>query len=93
MPRLLRSARWNADSVRDEVRAYAVDHLGGDGGVPTGDEAYGQDPQLRAGLGARETGYVLAVVWSIRIRINRRISLLEGVPMLTFADFSGLGSL
>lgn len=31
--RLLRSARWDADSVHDEVRAYAVDHLGGDGGV------------------------------------------------------------
>ncbi|MFF5635971.1 transposase [Streptomyces sp. NPDC012825] len=38
MPRLLRSARWNADSVRDEVGAYAVDHLGGDGGVPIVDE-------------------------------------------------------
>jgi SRSO17 transposase len=27
----------------------------------TGDEAYGQDPQLRAALEARGTGYVLAV--------------------------------
>lgn len=26
---LLRSARWEADEVRDEVRSYMVDHLGG----------------------------------------------------------------
>ncbi|MFF5635972.1 hypothetical protein [Streptomyces sp. NPDC012825] len=58
----------------------------------TGHEAYGQDPQLRAGPETRETGYVLAVASSIRVRINRRVSLLEGVPMLTFADFNGLGS-
>ena len=28
MQRLLRSARWDADAVRDEVRAYVVEHLG-----------------------------------------------------------------
>ncbi|MCP9956812.1 IS701 family transposase [Streptomyces sudanensis] len=36
----------------------------------TDDEAYGQDPQLRAALEARGTGYVLAVAGSIRVRIN-----------------------
>jgi SRSO17 transposase len=36
----------------------------------TGDEAYGQDPQLRGALEARETGYVLAVACSTRVRIN-----------------------
>ncbi|GAA2420628.1 hypothetical protein GCM10010421_02410 [Streptomyces glaucus] len=36
----------------------------------TGDEAYGQDPQLRAALEARGTGYVLAVACSVRVRIN-----------------------
>lgn len=30
MQRLLRSARWDADGVRDEVRSYVLDHLGGD---------------------------------------------------------------
>ncbi|MET8403785.1 transposase [Streptomyces sp900116325] len=30
--------RWHADSVRDEVRAYAVDHLGSDGGALIVDE-------------------------------------------------------
>ncbi|SDP56644.1 hypothetical protein SAMN04487981_1274 [Streptomyces sp. cf386] len=36
----------------------------------TGDEAYGQDPRLRALLEARGTGYVLAVACSTRVRIN-----------------------
>ncbi|WP_254407481.1 transposase [Streptomyces sp. GMY02] len=32
MQRLLRSARWDADAVRDDVRARAMDHLGAEGG-------------------------------------------------------------
>ncbi len=36
----------------------------------TGDEAYGQDPGLRAALEARGTGYVMAVACSMRVRIN-----------------------
>ncbi|WTN78439.1 IS701 family transposase [Streptomyces sp. NBC_00624] len=36
----------------------------------TGDEAYGQDPQLRAALEALGTGYVLAVACSTRVWIN-----------------------
>ncbi len=31
MQRLLRSARWDADEVRDEVRSYVLDHLGAEG--------------------------------------------------------------
>lgn len=37
MQRLLRTARWDADEVRDDVRAYAVQHLG-PGGVLIVDE-------------------------------------------------------
>ncbi|MFJ2723129.1 IS701 family transposase [Streptomyces sp. NPDC087437] len=171
MQRLLRYARWDADAVRDDLRAYAAEHLGADGsvlvvdetgflkkgrssagvqrqytgtagrienaqvgvflalatsrgralidrrlylpehswsndperrtaaGIPetvqfatkprlasemiaaaleagitaswvTGDEAYGQDPRLRAALKARGIGYVLAVACSTRVRIN-----------------------
>lgn len=187
MQRLLRYARWDADAVRDDIRTYAVEHLGGDGGVlivdetgflkkgrssagvqrqytgtagriensqvgvflayatsrgralidrrlylpehswstdserrraagiprtvpfatkprlawemitaaldagveapwVTGDEAYGQDPQLRAGLEARGTGYVMAVACSTRVRINhgrtsvRADTLAERLP-------------
>lgn len=36
----------------------------------TGDEAYGQDPQLRTALEARGIGYVLAVACSTRVRLN-----------------------
>ncbi|MFD6280613.1 IS701 family transposase [Streptomyces sp. NPDC060209] len=36
----------------------------------TGDEAYGQDPQLRAALEARGVGHVLAVACSTRAKIN-----------------------
>jgi hypothetical protein len=38
MQRLLRYARWDADAVRDDVRTYAVEHLGADGGVLIVDE-------------------------------------------------------
>lgn len=37
----------------------------------TGDEVYGQDPGLRAGLEAREVGYVLAISCATRVRINQ----------------------
>ncbi|MFF4686295.1 IS701 family transposase [Streptomyces sp. NPDC001307] len=171
MQRLLRSARWDSDALRDDVRAYVMEHLGADDGVlivdetgflkkgrssagvqrqytgtagriensqvgvflayasrrgralidrrlylpehtwcddqerraragvpdelefatkprlaermiaaaldagvaaswVTGDEAYGQDPYLRAGLEARRIGYVLAVACTTRVRIN-----------------------
>ena len=37
----------------------------------TGDEAYGQDPQLRACLERIGIGYVMAVACSTRVRINQ----------------------
>jgi SRSO17 transposase len=178
MQRLLRYARWDADAVRDDLRAYAVEHLGTDDGVlivdetgflkkghasagvqrqytgtagrienaqvgvflayatsrgralidrrlylpehswcgdperrhaagipesvqfqtkprlawemiaaaldagvkapwVTGDEAYGQDPRLRAALEARGTGYVMAVACSTRVRINHGRTLVR----------------
>nr|WP_094745379.1 IS701 family transposase [Kitasatospora aureofaciens] len=38
MQRLLRSARWDADTVRDDIRAYVFEHLGADDGVLIVDE-------------------------------------------------------
>lgn len=38
MQRLLRYARWDADAVRDGLRAYAAEHLGADGAVLVVDE-------------------------------------------------------
>ena len=36
--RLLRTARWDADAVRDDLRAYVVEHLGDAGAVLVIDE-------------------------------------------------------
>lgn len=52
MRRLLRSARWDADAVRDDIRAYAVDHLGTDGGVLIVDET-GSVKKGRASAGVQ----------------------------------------
>ena len=38
MQRLLAGARWDADAVRDDLRAYVVEHLGDPGGVLLVDE-------------------------------------------------------
>ncbi|MFE9364652.1 transposase, partial [Streptomyces sp. NPDC006978] len=38
LQRLLRCARWDADAVRDDIRAYAVEHLGTQGAVLIVDE-------------------------------------------------------
>jgi SRSO17 transposase len=38
MQRLIASAAWNADAVRDDLRAYVVEHLGASGGVLIVDE-------------------------------------------------------
>jgi len=38
MQRLLNSAHWDADGVRDDLRGYAVEHLGEASGVLIVDE-------------------------------------------------------
>jgi SRSO17 transposase len=38
MQRLLRTARWDADAVRDDLRSYVIDHLGHPDGVLIADE-------------------------------------------------------
>lgn len=38
MQRLLNRAGWDADAVRDDLRDYAAEHLGGDDGVLIVDE-------------------------------------------------------
>lgn len=49
----------------------------------TGDEAYGQDPGLRALLESRRTGYVLAVACSTRVRISKGEPLPGRMPSPT----------
>jgi hypothetical protein len=73
--------RRRAAGVPEDVQFATKPHLAGemiaaalDAGVTaswvTGDEAYGQDPQLRARLERIGIGYVMAVACSTRVRIN-----------------------
>lgn len=57
MRRLLRSARRDADAVRDEVRAYTVGHLGSDSGVLIVDETgFMRKHRSSAGVQRQHTG-------------------------------------
>ncbi len=57
MQRLLRYARWDADTVRDDLRAYAVDHLGTHGGVLVVDETgFVKKGRASAGVQRQYTG-------------------------------------
>jgi SRSO17 transposase len=56
-----------------QMIAAALD-AGFPAGWVTGDEVYGQDPNLRAELEHRGIGYVLAVSGATRVRINGRTS-------------------
>ncbi|MFF3734487.1 transposase, partial [Streptomyces sp. NPDC002476] len=73
--------RRHTAGIPDEVQFTTKPRLAGemiaaalDAGITaswvTGDEAYGQDPHLRARLEERGIGYVLAVACSTRVRIN-----------------------
>ncbi|MFI6207421.1 transposase [Streptomyces sp. NPDC051041] len=57
MRRLLRYARWDADAVRDDLRAYAVEHLGTDGAVLIVDETgFMRKEYASAGVQRQYTG-------------------------------------
>lgn len=57
MQRLLRYARWDADAVRDDLRACVVDHLGTDGAVPIVDETgFVKKGHASAGVQRQYTG-------------------------------------
>ncbi|MDQ1005559.1 SRSO17 transposase [Streptomyces sp. V4I23] len=57
MQRLLRYARWDADAVRDDLRAYAADHLGTDDAVLIVDETgFVKKGRASAGVQRQYTG-------------------------------------
>lgn len=92
--------RRRVAAIPDEVRfatkprlAWEMIAAALDAGVSvpwvTADEAYGQDPQLRAGLESRGTGYVMAVACSTRVPINSgRTPHPRGYPRRTPAHHS-----
>jgi SRSO17 transposase len=59
MQRLLNHARWDADAVRDDVRAWVVEHLGDPGGVLVVDETgFVKKGSKSAGVQRQYTGTV-----------------------------------
>lgn len=56
MQRLLRSARWNADEVRDDVRSYVLEHLGGDGVLIVDETGFLKKGDRSAGVQRQYTG-------------------------------------
>ncbi|MEW2548209.1 IS701 family transposase [Streptomyces sp. NPDC047002] len=57
LQRLLRYARWDADAVRDDLRAYAAEHLGTDGSVLVVDETgFLKKGRASAGVQRQYTG-------------------------------------
>ncbi|WP_436842736.1 IS701 family transposase [Streptomyces flaveolus] len=56
MQRLLRYARWDADAVRDDVRAYVVDHLGDDGVLIVDETGFVKKGSMSAGVQRQYTG-------------------------------------
>ncbi|MET9869565.1 IS701 family transposase [Streptomyces sp. NPDC006386] len=56
MQRLLRCARWDADAVRDDVRAYVVDHLGDDGVLIVDETGFVKKGSMSAGVQRQYTG-------------------------------------
>lgn len=90
MQRLVRSARWDAEAVRDEIRSYVVDHLGAPDGVlivdktgflKKGDQSAGVQRQYTGTAGRIENaqvGVFLAYASARgRALVDRRLYLPE----------------
>src|SRR3954468_23987984 len=56
MQRLLRTAGWNADAVRDELRGYVVERLGGDGLLIVDETGFIKKGTRSAGVARQYTG-------------------------------------
>src|SRR4051812_14689403 len=56
MQRLLRTADWNADAVRDELRGYVVEQLGAGGVLIVDETGFIKKGTLSAGVGRQYTG-------------------------------------
>jgi SRSO17 transposase len=56
MQRLLRTARWDADAVRDDIRAHVLEHLGGDGVLIVDETGFLKKGTTSAGVQRQYTG-------------------------------------
>src|ERR687890_1103939 len=55
MQRLLRTADWNANAVRDELRSYVVERLGPGGGLIVDETGFIKKGTRSAGVGRQDT--------------------------------------
>src|SRR5918911_5769359 len=56
MQRLLRTADWNADAVRDELRSYVIERLGAGGVLIVDETGFVKKGARSAGVGRQYTG-------------------------------------
>src|SRR5215218_8142091 len=56
MQRLLRTADWNADAVRDELRGYVIERLGPDGVLVVDETGFIKKGTRSAGVARQYTG-------------------------------------
>ncbi|MFG1970012.1 IS701 family transposase [Nonomuraea fuscirosea] len=88
---LLNGAKWDADALRDEVRAYVIEHLGSSDGVliaddtqarKKGDKSVGVSPQYCGLTGQIENCQVMPMLTYASAAghafVNRRLYLPEG---------------
>src|ERR671916_1856973 len=61
MQRLLRTADWNADAVRDELRAYVVERLGAGGVLIVDETGFIKKGARSAGVARQDTGPTPAI--------------------------------
>jgi SRSO17 transposase len=72
---LLSGAKWDADALRDEVRAYVIDHLGSPDGVLIADDTQAQKKGDKSvGVAPQHCG---------------QIENCQVMPMLTYASMAG----
>jgi hypothetical protein len=84
--RLLNAADWDADAVRDDLRAYVIEHLGHDGGVLIVDETgFLKKGTKSAGVARQYSG-------TPRESANRRVSRLRFTTWLRVPRSRALSS-
>ncbi|GLV78119.1 hypothetical protein Shyhy02_61190 [Streptomyces hygroscopicus subsp. hygroscopicus] len=90
MQRLLRYARWDADAVRDDLRAYAAAHLGTDGGVLVVDETgFVKKGSASAGVQRQYTG-TAGRIENSHVGASRSRPARAGVPRLRHPPGTGV---
>ncbi|WP_084966061.1 IS701 family transposase [Thermoactinospora rubra] len=82
MQRLFNAATWDAEGVRDDIRAYVIDHLGHGDGVPVGDDTgFAKQGRCSAGVQRQYTG-TLGKIANCRIGVFRGYASIGGRALI-----------